>query len=147
MQDKLPGGLVIHAVVTINFVAAAAIIGILFLRPNQDNTPLIVTILGFLGPTIAALLALAKTIQTGAAVDNLKVQINGRLSQLLEQTERAAKAEGRQEGTDAAAAAATAAAVPAAVAAVVPAVVAAAVPAIASVVAPTPAPESESPKS
>jgi hypothetical protein len=106
-MDRVPGGLVIHAVVSISFLGAGAIVAITLLRPGHDNTALILSVLGFLAPTVAALLALAKSVQNGAVMERLEVKLDGRMTQLLEQVERAAKSEGREEGAAVAAAATT----------------------------------------
>lgn len=88
---------IIGSIVAVSVVGVAAIVTITLLRPHEDNTALIGSVLTFLGPTAAALLALIKSIQTGAAVQELHLAVNSRLTQLLEQTAKASKSEGRED--------------------------------------------------
>jgi hypothetical protein len=95
-------GMVLASVVIVTVVGAAAVVSIILLRPKEDNTLLIASVLGFLGPTAAALLALIKSAQTGAAVQDLHLAVNSRLTQLLELTAASSKSEGRLESDEAA---------------------------------------------
>lgn len=61
---------------------------VVILRPNSDNTLLITTIVGFIAPTLMALLAFLKAQETRIAVD-------GRMDELLELTRESGNAQGR----------------------------------------------------
>ena len=61
---------------------------VVILRPNSDNTLLITTIVGFIAPTLMALLACLKAQETRIAVD-------GRMDELLELTRESGNAQGR----------------------------------------------------
>lgn len=47
---------VIKAVVSLSLIAVAAIVIILIFRPAQDNTAIVAAILGFVTPTVFALM-------------------------------------------------------------------------------------------
>lgn len=79
--------LYVHAVVALALTGVAAILILFVVRPDQDNTPLITIVLGFIGPFIAIFLA--------AAVREGQLATNSRLSQLLRVTALASVAEGR----------------------------------------------------
>jgi len=79
----------VWGVVAICVLAVGFVLGVVFLRPEKDNTALIATVFGVLVPVIAALLA--------AAVQQVHLAVNSRLSQLLELTAKASKAEGKLE--------------------------------------------------
>ena len=49
--------LYIHGVISTSVIAMLTVIGITIVRPTQDNTALIATVLGVLGPVIAGLMA------------------------------------------------------------------------------------------
>jgi len=87
---------VLILIVSLGIVGVAAIVAIVALRPHEDNAALIATVLGFLAPTMAALLALIK-------VQELHLAVNSRLTQLLEQTAKASRSEGREDAAAAAA--------------------------------------------
>lgn len=97
------------SILLIAAIGSAAIVAIVVLRPGEDNTALITSVVGFLAPTMAALLAFIKSVQTGAAVQELHLAVNSRLTELLEQTAKASKSEGRKDAVAAAAKVAAAA--------------------------------------
>lgn len=80
------------------FVAVAAVVAIVLVRPDKDNTSLITVIVGMVAPTIAAILALIKGSESADAVKELRVVVDGRLTQLLEQTARAEHLAGQHAG-------------------------------------------------
>lgn len=91
---KLPGsmtGAYVAAVVALSGMGVTAIVAITLARPNEDNTPIITTVLGFLVPVTLGFL--------GAAVKEVHVAFNSRMTELLELTERSAKAEGQLLGS------------------------------------------------
>lgn len=90
-------GMIVGSVIALSVLGTGSIITIVLTRPNQDNAVLIATILGFLGSTSAALLALIKNVQTGTDVKELHLAVNKRLSQLLDLTAKAAHSLGREE--------------------------------------------------
>ena len=81
--------LLIYAIVSLSILAVIAVVAIALARPTVDNTPLYATIMGFLLPTVTALLA--------AAIQQLHWSINGRMSELLEVSKTAAHARGIRE--------------------------------------------------
>ncbi len=82
--------LYVAAVVFLAVVALVAIIVIFLTRPEKDNSALIATVLGFMLPLVSAFLA--------AAVQQVHLAVNSRLSQLLILTARASRSQGRLEG-------------------------------------------------
>lgn len=80
----------ITLIIGLSGLAVLAVLLVLALRPEDDNTPVIVGVFGFVGPMIAAVLA--------AMVRDVHTVINSRMDALLAATERAASAEGRAEG-------------------------------------------------
>jgi hypothetical protein len=79
--------LYVFAVLTLSLVAIGAIVGIFITRPDKDNMGLILTVLGFLVPLVTGFL--------GAALREVHLAVNGRLTQLLALTEKASRAEGQ----------------------------------------------------
>jgi hypothetical protein len=80
-------GLYVAAVVALSVLAIATVFGIYVVRPDRDNTALMVTVLGFLGPPIMGFLA--------AAIREVHLAFNSRMSELLVTTARAARAQGQ----------------------------------------------------
>lgn len=74
----------VYAVVILCVVAVLAMLTIAIFKPGDTSTGTL--ILGILGPVIAAFLA--------AAVQGVHLAVNSRLTELLEMTARASKAEG-----------------------------------------------------
>jgi len=93
--------MVVAVCVTVIAVIAAIVI-ITVARPEKDNSTIIVLIPGFATTTLAALFGALKATETKTSVQQLGFAVNGRLSQLLEQTTRAQRAEGHLEGREAA---------------------------------------------
>lgn len=75
------------AVIGLAVLGVAAILIIFALRPDKDNTAIIAIVMGFLVPVVTALLA--------AAVQQVHLAVNSRLSQLLLVTQKASRAEGK----------------------------------------------------
>jgi uncharacterized protein involved in exopolysaccharide biosynthesis len=118
----------IRAIVLIIIATIVAIVALNVLRPG-DNTALTVQIVSIVAPTSAALLALlnsskntekinethlqvaetkdqiaethAQVVNTTEKIDTLNTQINGRLSQLMDQSVAAARLLGLREGEQA----------------------------------------------
>jgi hypothetical protein len=80
--------------------ALIAIVLISVLRPDRDNTQLITTIMTLITPTLAAILALIKGTENTQAVQELRLDIDGRLTQLLERTAQAEHAAGLARGRE-----------------------------------------------
>ncbi len=80
----------VMSIVVLCIVTIAAIITVTIARPTVDNTGLIATIIGVTSPILVALLA--------AAVQQVHYAVNSRLSQLLELTATASRAEGQLAG-------------------------------------------------
>lgn len=86
-----PGGRItvyVWAVVILSVVATTAMVALAVLRP--DNTSTGTLILGMMLPIITALL--------GAALQQIHVAVNSRLSELLVVTAKASHAEGQLQG-------------------------------------------------
>lgn len=94
--------LYVAAVIVLSLLGVGAIVALTVLNPEKDHSSTIVVILGFLVPTVTALLA--------GAVSQVQKSVNGRLTQLLAMTARTHAAEGEIVGQ--AKAAATIAAMP-----------------------------------
>ena len=84
------------AVFGLGITGVIAIIVISYLRPNVDNTLLIIIVLGFLTPTLASLIAVVKGFANANAIQELHVIVNSRLTELLQQTSLAANLTGRE---------------------------------------------------
>jgi hypothetical protein len=82
--------LAVGAIVVLCSAGLLAAVLVALFRPG-DSTELIVTILGFVAPTVAALLAILR-------VESVHVAVNSRLSELVETTGEAARAVGELEG-------------------------------------------------
>jgi hypothetical protein len=82
--------LFVGAVVGLAALAVVSIIVIFLTRPDKDNTGLIAIVLGFMVPLVSAFLA--------AAVQQVHLAVNSRLSQLVLLTAKAARAQGQLEG-------------------------------------------------
>jgi energy-converting hydrogenase Eha subunit A len=74
----------------LTILALMTVVLVLFLRPGEDNTVVVVAILGFLAPILAAIV--------GMMVKDVHTMVNSRMDALLSATERAATAEGRAAG-------------------------------------------------
>jgi cytochrome b subunit of formate dehydrogenase len=84
-------GLYVLAIVVLSILGVSAVVIVLIVRPPPiDNTPIITVILGFLIPTVTALLA--------GAVQQVHIAVNSRLTQLLEITATASHAQGQIDG-------------------------------------------------
>ncbi len=77
----------VMTIVALCIVTIAAIIAVTIARPGVDNTALIAIMIGVACPILIALL--------GAAVQQVHYAVNSRLSQLLELTATASRAEGQ----------------------------------------------------
>jgi hypothetical protein len=73
-----------------SLLGTLAVMGVLLLRPDKDNTQLVTTILVSLAPTTAAIIGLIK-------IQEVHVIMNSRLDQLVLAKESVAKTEGRDE--------------------------------------------------
>ncbi len=74
-------------IVALCIIAAGFVLAITVIRPEKDNSSIILSITGIVVPVVTALLA--------ATVQQVHLAVNSRLSQLLELTAQASKAEGR----------------------------------------------------
>lgn len=83
--------MIVVAIIGMSTLGVAFIALISAMRPDVDNTLLIGTVLGFLAPSLLALVTLLK-------MNQLHVLVNSRLTQLLEKTELAAELSGRVAG-------------------------------------------------
>jgi len=78
--------LFVVSVVVLSALTVVGIVALTIARPNADNATIIASIIGITSPILVALLA--------AAVQQVHLAVNSRLSQLLELTATAAKAKG-----------------------------------------------------
>lgn len=81
----------VYIIIGLSVMGVIAIIFIATFRPDSDNTIALTSIVGFLTPTIGTILALM--------IKDIHKDINSRMTQLIETTEKAAHAEGKLEGT------------------------------------------------
>ena len=79
----------IAGVVMTCILAVMSVVGITIIRPTQDNTALIATLLGVLGPVIVGLMA--------AIAQQIQKSVNGRMTELLLAHRAAARLQGRQD--------------------------------------------------
>lgn len=79
------------AIVALTAIGMASVVLVFWLRPDKDNTALIVNILGFIAPTTMALLAYLKAQET-------HLSVNSRLDEMMRNASRVARAEGLEEG-------------------------------------------------
>jgi hypothetical protein len=75
--------LVVVTAAVLSAIGVAAVLGILALRPHDDNFQLIVTLLGFLTPTLISILSLLKSSENKEHLDNLNNTVNARTSDLV----------------------------------------------------------------
>ena len=80
----------VWAAVALSIATIIAIAAVTIARPEKDSTGIITTLLGFVVPSVLALI--------GAAVQQVHLAVNSRLTQLINLTARSAKAEGRLAG-------------------------------------------------
>lgn len=81
------------AVVIMMLMGLGAVMGILLIRPGQDNTQLIATVVGMLVPTIAAILAFMKAQET-------HLSVNSRLDAFMTEHAATADAKGFARGVE-----------------------------------------------
>lgn len=86
--------IVVAVLVTVSVVS---ILLMSFFRPTGNITAFITAIITIMTPTVTALLALLKGQENAAAIQNVHVDINSRLSELVEQSGLAQRAAGRDE--------------------------------------------------
>jgi len=79
------------AVVAMVALGVLAVVAITIVRPDQENTALLATVIGFIAPTTFSLLAFMKSAETHQSV-------NGRLDALLAHARQAAHEQGMAEG-------------------------------------------------
>jgi hypothetical protein len=95
VPSRLPYVLAAFAVIS---VALASVVSLALLRPDRDNTALYTIVVSMVAPTLTAILALIKGNENADAVQDLRVVVDGRLTQLLERTAQAERLAGRGEG-------------------------------------------------
>lgn len=85
-----------YEVMAVVVLSAFGVVGVvlLFALRIENAIALSAIILGFLAPTIVALLSLKQTKHNHASVQALAISVDGRLTQLLKTTKLAARAEG-----------------------------------------------------
>lgn len=98
MSNATNASAVLAAIVSLVALGLGTVMGILYLRPEAENTPLIMTIMGLLAPTVVSTLALLKVQETNDKLQETHVMINSRMTELLEKTGLAAHAEGVAAG-------------------------------------------------
>lgn len=79
------------AVVAIVLISAASIVAVEWLNPDKDNSLIITAILGFITPTMASIFSFLKAQET-------HLMVNSRLTEFMQNSEKAALARGRDEG-------------------------------------------------
>jgi hypothetical protein len=79
------------AVVVMMLTGVASVTAVTILRPDNDNTAVIATLVGFLAPTTLSLLAFMKSQET-------HLSVNSRLDAFMANAKLAAHAQGRAEG-------------------------------------------------
>ena len=94
-----PTATLIWSVVILSVVTIIGIVTSAVLLPG--NTTLIVQILAVIVPTSAALMAVLKSTQNQTKIEGIRVDVNSRLSQLLESKSAQSRAEGVIEGSGA----------------------------------------------
>lgn len=82
------------------FISIVAITAIIWRRPLADNTPLVVIIIGFASTTLASIIAALKSQEAKHLTRETAYRVDGRLSQLIDETAKVNKAEGRVEGVN-----------------------------------------------
>lgn len=89
-------------------LGVSAVIAVFLMRPDKDNTAIIVSILGFIGPTLAAILAYFKAQETHLVVNSRMDEFKRGLQEAARLAVAAARAEGVIVGKEAGVAAADA---------------------------------------
>lgn len=97
--------LYIFAIIFISMLGAVSVLATLYLRPEEDNMPLIVTTFGFLTPTLLFLFTLIKQVENGAKIEQNRLQsiethheVNSRMTDMKKMIEEMAFEKGRKEG-------------------------------------------------
>ena len=75
-------------------LGVAVVFGILVLRPSQDNTQLILGVLGYLTPTLISVLALLKSTENKENIESLHKTVNARTSDLVKVASQIEKTNG-----------------------------------------------------
>lgn len=81
---------VLGAVVALCALVAASIVGVAIAGHASDSTPLIVALLGFVAPTVAALMALLVVQRVEKATNHLQHEVDRRLHNVEEQVNEVA---------------------------------------------------------
>lgn len=89
-------------------IGVVAVVTVFLMRPDKDNATLVVAILGFIGPTTAALLAFLKSQETHLVVNSRIDEFKEELRSSAVSAVAAARAEGLATGKEAGVAAADA---------------------------------------
>lgn len=104
-RAQLPGAMPVstptqYEIMAVVILSVAGVIGVvlLFALQVENAIALSAIVLGFLAPTIVSLLSLKQGKQNAAAVQAVKVSVDGRLTQLLAKSQEAARAEGFASG-------------------------------------------------
>jgi len=79
-------------------VGSIAVVALELKSHDPGNIQPIVLLLGFLAPTIAALIGVLKSYQNGADIKELHATTDGKMSQLMEQTAKASELAGHAAG-------------------------------------------------
>ncbi len=80
------------AIVILSSLGVVGVLAVTLIRPSADNTSIIVTIIGFLTPSIGAMLA--------GMLKETHATVNGRMDELLNLTKKSSYAEGRLDSTE-----------------------------------------------
>jgi len=81
----------VYAVLLMAILGVVSITALTIMRPGQDNTAVIATIIGFLAPTTLSLLAFMKAQET-------HLSVNSRLDQFIRNAELASRMQGVIDG-------------------------------------------------
>lgn len=93
-NHKLPAGLLLSAIVAVFFLTVAGVVGAFFID-RTNSTPLISSLLGFAGTTIAGILAIVSAIrytngrvnQTNQRVEDIAQHVATKVDQVVTEHE------------------------------------------------------------
>lgn len=90
----------LFAIVIVAIVAVSAVVSVFALRPDQDNTGLVVLILGFVSTILVGLLSALNASDAKSIAKETHDSVNGRMEELLETVKRLSEAEGLAKGRE-----------------------------------------------
>ena len=77
----------IPSITVISVAGVMAILAIIYLRPHEDNTQLIIMVLGFLNSTIVSMVALVRARENKADIEELHTRTTALVKSITSQSD------------------------------------------------------------